>query len=606
MEYPFCEKSKKHNTMSNANFEDEDDYSNARSSIRPYKESAEMNDFGQHHNGMHRDLSYHVAHLDENPSPQMEEYYETNRYQNEYEGRSLSHEHVFSDDEDTSNRAIPQLGIHEKQRGYMQVSANSPAISITSSVTDYGELFPDQHRPIPDCGSCDNNFTDDEIAGGWHMHSIDRDDDYSQFDQANYVPKKANERIKPTSNAALKVSSRKSAGGVDGPKKDSVRDSRRKKSNRVMDDDCGETKDYKSKQKKRPERKSPRYEDKHRNRRSPSRDKKFSDEDDHQHKSKRSSRRRHENEYDEEDKRKRSASRHHKSADDFKQNKNERSLSRHLKSDGERLNKKLEELCLGPEREHSRPRRNRQYRKQKKEESFRNRVHADDLKNLFDPNFKFENPYASGKGNANGDMGKMIDKNGRVFYVMKHPANDKRRLVVMKNEKNPVVDAGDPTNCTLPRLKTPPSLTPRMANNAKSSRVANNSKSSPPVGNNPKSSPRVANNTKSSPRVANNAKSSPRVANNANSSPPVPNNAKSPPRVSKYAKSSFSFGNSLKSPPVGNNSKSLPLETTTTNEKKLSYAERFIKEDEKKYPAYSYHRRSRSRFPRINHTQELD
>ena len=78
----------------------------------------------------------------------------------------------------------------------------SPAISITSSVTDYAELFPDKINcaRMPECNSCEHNFTDDEMAAGWHMWSLDKEAEYSK-EQA----RTSHDPIPPSASAVVDV-----------------------------------------------------------------------------------------------------------------------------------------------------------------------------------------------------------------------------------------------------------------------------------------------------------------------------------------------------------------------------------------------------------------
>jgi len=95
-----------------------------------------------------------------------------------------SMDRVFSEDIDYNNmyNNVPVVSMKQKARRHFSVGQNSPAISITSSVTDYAELFPDKINcaRMPECNSCEHNFTDDEMAAGWHMWSLDKEAEYSK------------------------------------------------------------------------------------------------------------------------------------------------------------------------------------------------------------------------------------------------------------------------------------------------------------------------------------------------------------------------------------------------------------------------------------------
>jgi len=174
-----------------------DAYLNARYGIYPYKSTASLDSFDRLQTGMNRDLSNEVIQI--YPS---DEYLESHQHHCTQMVASL--DRLFTEDEDDDHpgdRPVPILSQGRRPKNYYN-NFKSPEVSIASTVTDYGELFPDRGpRPIGDCGSCDNCFTDDEVAGGWHMYSIDRDSDYSDFNQAMYRPSKANERIPPSKSS---------------------------------------------------------------------------------------------------------------------------------------------------------------------------------------------------------------------------------------------------------------------------------------------------------------------------------------------------------------------------------------------------------------------
>lgn len=198
--------------------------------------------------GMKRELSKDTVDFSLQPS---NEYLESHQPHVNGLVKSLSRIYTEDEDEDYIGRPLPEV-VQEQGRHNKfvmeQIDSNDCNISIASSVTDYGELFPDKEAPLPDGNSCENNFTDDEVAAGWHMHSIDRDPDYHGFNQVMHRPKKANERILASnesppqpdkvsekrsttkSSSSRKSSSKKSSESLSTRKSKSSRKSSSKKS----------------------------------------------------------------------------------------------------------------------------------------------------------------------------------------------------------------------------------------------------------------------------------------------------------------------------------------------------------------------------------------
>jgi len=129
-------------------------------------------------NGMARDLSNETCCFSMRQSAE----YLENDCSIGYNIKSM--DRVFSEDIDYNNmhNNVPVVSMKQNARRHFSVGQNSPAISITSSVTDYAELFPDKTNMarMPECNSCEHNFTDDEMAAGWHMWSLDKEAEYSK------------------------------------------------------------------------------------------------------------------------------------------------------------------------------------------------------------------------------------------------------------------------------------------------------------------------------------------------------------------------------------------------------------------------------------------
>merc|ERR1719466_26386 len=145
-------------------------------------------------NGMARDLSNETCCISMRHSAE----YLENDCCIGFEIKSM--DRVFSEEygyNNTFNR-VPVVSMKRNARKHFSINQNSPAISITSSVTDYAELFPDKINcaRMPECNSCEHNFTDDEMAAGWHMWSLDKEEEYSG-EQA----KTSNDPIPPSASA---------------------------------------------------------------------------------------------------------------------------------------------------------------------------------------------------------------------------------------------------------------------------------------------------------------------------------------------------------------------------------------------------------------------
>lgn len=188
----------------------------SRTSKTQLPTSDSLDSFNAYLCGMKRELSKDTVEFSLQPS---NEYLESHQPLVQRLVRSYSRVFTEDEEEDYMGRPLPEVAQepgHYNNFEMEQIDSNDCNISIASSVTDYGELFPDKEKPALFANSCDNNFTDDEVAAGWHMHSIDRDPDYHSFNQVMHRPSKANEKIMasdgpPPEPVSEKRSSTKSA-----------------------------------------------------------------------------------------------------------------------------------------------------------------------------------------------------------------------------------------------------------------------------------------------------------------------------------------------------------------------------------------------------------